>query len=483
MAEQAAESRERRTPLRTDDAINDGYGQAIAAKVLQGKAPFQRSTSMPTPETPADSDVQLHRRPGPWRGRAKGSPARAYGPAKAQFLRAYAQQNGIENPQFVSRQKATHLLRAAGETGHIKPAAKGARSIMLPRNRSATNMPVVLEKDGPNFNASREQVKGKKGDASGRQGWQGRHRGRPVRSGRRRSAAQRRHDRQGVGGVSSGAASPTWCSRSRESNARAEPIAKPTPEEGREAVAGMLKAASDKWGVTFVDDKKGKGFSRETVKSPDGEFSERSVVALPPFDVAKAGKRRRGLEVPRTSTSRVSPFEVGHACAHVQSERDPIARPDPRTAQKAGDNSRQTASFAREDMVANMAAMEFVTGVGRKFTPAPQEETSHMREAQAHALSEPGGYSKVTYNASRSLRMLQGQEPTARDNARAIKQERFVDRAMSMDAIDRAAQGLPGLGAPLTADAGRGVGADRPTKPTSTPAKEPSRDRTAPTPG
>ena len=480
MAEQAAESRERRTPLRTDDAINDGYGQAIAAKVLQGKAPFQRSTSMPTPETPAIPTYSFTDAQGV-EGKAKGSPARAYGPAKAQFLRAYAQQNGIENPQFVSRQKATHLLRAAGETGHIKPAAKGARSIMLPRNRSATNMPVVLEKDGPNFNASREQVKGKKGDAQVDKD------GKVVTEVVQYGPAA---DDPPLNVATTGKVWEEFQRRSQpnmvfpisESNARAEPIAKPTPEEGREAVSGMLKAASDKWGVTFVDDKKGKGFSRETVKSPDGEVSERSVVALPPFEAAKAGKRGAAWKSEDEYITRLT-VEVGHACAHVQSERDPTARPDPRTAQQAGDKSRQTASFAREDMVANMAAMEFVTGAGREFTPAPQEETSHMREAQAHALTEPGGYSKVTYNASRSLRMLQGQEPTARDNARAIKQERFVDRAMGMDAIDRAAQGLPGLGAPLTADAGRGVGADRPTKPTSTPAKEPSRDRTAPTPG
>ena len=480
MAEQAAEPRQRRTPLRTDEDIHNSYGQAIAKKVLEGEAPFQRATSMPSPETPGVKSYSFTTADGVER-KTNPQPARVYGTAKGQFLRAYAERHGIENPQFVSRQKATSLLRAAGETGHIKPAAKGAKTIMLPRNSSATNMPVVLEKDGPNFNAKCESVKGKKGDV------QHDKEGRPVTTVVQFGPAA---DDPPLNIATTGEAWKEFQRQSKpnlvmplsQSNARAEPIARPTAEEGREAFAGMLKTASEKWNVTFVDDKKGQGFSRETVKSPDGEMSERSVVSLPPFDAAKAGKRGSAWKSEDEYVTRVA-VEVGHACAYHQATRDPAARPDPLDAQKAGDKSRQTAAFAREDMVSNMAAMEFVTGAGRKFTPAPQEEKAHMREAQAHALAEPGGYSKVTYNASRSLRMLNGNEPTRRDDSRARKTERFADKALGMDAIDLAAQGLPDLGAPLTKDAGRDVGAERPTKPSSTPSKEPSRDRTTPTPG
>ena len=262
-----------------------------------------------------------------------------------------------------------------------------------------------------------------------------------------------------------------------ESNAKADGIARPTPEDGRAALAGMLDAAQEKWGVTFVEDKKGLGFRRETVPGPDGEgVAERSVVALPAFDEAKVGKRNASWRSEEEYVTRLA-VEVGHACAYEQASRDPAARPDPIDAQKAGDKSRQTAAYAREDMVANMAAMEFVTNAGYTFTPAPVEETAHMREAQAHELAEPGGYAKTTYNAARTLRMLQGQEPTARDDARARKQERFADRALAMDDIDRAAQGVPDLSAaPLTPDAGREVGADRPA-PQTGPAKDPGRDR------
>ena len=139
MAEQAAEPRQRRTPLRTDEDIHNSYGQAIAKKVLEGEAPFQRATSMPSPETPGVKSYSFTTADGVER-KTNPQPARVYGTAKGQFLRAYAERHGIENPQFVSRQKATSLLRAAGETGHIKPAAKGAKTIMLPRNSSATNI-------------------------------------------------------------------------------------------------------------------------------------------------------------------------------------------------------------------------------------------------------------------------------------------------------------------------------------------------------
>ena len=165
MAEQAAEPRQRRTLLRTDAEIHDSYGNAIAKKVLEGEAPFQRATSMPSPETPGVKSYSFTTADGVER-KTNPQPARVYGTAKGQFLRAYAERHGIENPQFVSRQKATSLLRAAGETGHIKPAAKGAKTIMLPRNSSATNMPVVLEKDGRQRQRQVRVVKGKKGDVS-----------------------------------------------------------------------------------------------------------------------------------------------------------------------------------------------------------------------------------------------------------------------------------------------------------------------------
>ena len=244
----------------------------------------------------------------------------------------------------------------------------------------------------------------------------------------------------------------------------------------------MVETAQEKWNVSFVEDKKGLGFHRETPAPAAGDTKgepgvERSVISLPPFDAAKVGKRGSSWRSEDEFVTRLA-VEVGHACAYEQAARDPAARPDPLDAQKAGEKSRQTAAFAREDMVSNMASMEFVTAAGFKFTPAPHEETSHMREAQAQALNEPGGYSKVTYNAARTMRMLEGQQPTARDDARARRQEQFQDRALGLSEIDRAARGIPDLAAtPLTADAGRDVGSHNRPAPQSGPAAQPDKGR------
>ena len=461
--------RQRSKPLRTNAQINDFYGYAIGKAVMAGTAPFQNATKMPPPETPAVPSYTFQDRDGNERT-TRPQPARAYGPAKAQFLRAYAETKGIENPQFVSQRKAVQLMRAEGETGHLKVAQKGAKFIEIPRNRSAANMPTMLTEDGPNHDKDGNPVEGKKGDA--------------VRDENGKSVMTAVQfgpmaDDPPLNVVAEGPDWERFQQQSRpnrilplsESNAKAAPIARPTPEESRAALDAMVDTAQKKWGIEIRGDlEPGERSTFEVEVGDDGK--DRSVIHLAP-DASQEDAAAR-------DTSLV--VAVSHACAYEQAKRDPGARPDPIDIQKAGEQGRETGAFAREDMVANIAAQEFMTGAGLEFKPQPKEETEHLREAQAHALSQPGGYEQVTYNAARTMRMLHGNEPTQRDQARVQRQERFQERLAGSE-IERAAAGLP-MDTELTHDAGDDLGEDRPAPQTgATPEQAQSRDRGADQPG
>lgn len=472
MAQTEVRPAPRRRPLRTNDQIYDAYGTALAKQVRSGRAPFQTSTAMRTPHTPAVPAYSFTDPDGVERV-ARAQPARAYGPAKAHFLRAYAAEVGLENPQFVSARKAIQLLRAAGHDGNVQAAVKGASYVEIPRNRSAANMPTLLTDDGPNFTESGQPVAGKKGDVARDDA--GKVVVRAVQFGPLADDPP----------LDVNVSGPDWEKFQRQSrpnrvlpieqsNATAEPLPVPSLEDGRDAVDAMLQAARRQWGVEFKNHVKGRGFSVKV--DPDGE--RRAVVALPRFDPASAGQPGSPWESESHYVTRLA-VEVSHACAYEQAKRDPEARPDPLVIQEHGARGKNTAAYAREDMVANMASIEFVTSAGYRFEPGPSGPTSHLRDAQAEALAEPGGYAKVTYNAARTLRMLHGQQPTQRDEARVQRQERFAERVAASNDIERAAAGIP-LDTVLTADAGARHAENRPPRQTGeSPAHAPARARSS----
>lgn len=419
----------RRVPLRTNDQIHDAYGLAIGKAVLAGEAPFQNPTTMPPPETPGVPAYAFVTPDGVER-QTRAVPARTYGPAKAQFLRAYARERGIVNPQFVSRRKAVALLRANGEDGHLQPAMAGARYIEVPRNRSARNMAVVLIEDGPNFDADGNPTEGRKGDR--RLDANGKPVFRPVEYGPLADeppvdieTAGDQWDRFRLG------SRPNRILPLVESNATAAAIARPGDEAAAAAVEKALERAGNVWDIEVRRD--------EETRTPGVVLQENGGGAVRP--VVLVGTRDSDDGAGWDTAVIVA---LAQAYGYLQGERDPEARPDALTAlRNDGPAAAVEAALAREAMVANMAAQEFLTAHGLEFRPVGKERTEHLRGAQARALATRGGYRQVTYNAARALRMLAGLEPTVREEMRREREDELGADDGTMTEVERAAAGIP----------------------------------------
>ena len=467
-----SEGRRAARPLRTNEQIYQEIGEVMGACARDGKAPFQRTSSMPPPETPGVPAMEITDRKGNTR-RSASQPARAYGTAKAQFLRAYAESRGIENPQFVSRGKAVLLMRAAGQREPIRPARKGAKYIEIPRNRAAVRVPMILPGSEANCDAKGWAKMGAAGDVA--RDADGKVVTRTIQLGPMAADPP--------AGVDTGSrewahlelqSRPNLILALEDSYAKAAPIARPDVEQSRQAFDAMMRAAQEKWNIRIHPDlQKGELATMRTTSArrderADGNRTDSTVVHVS----TQPGDTNAGA----WATSIV--VAVAHACAHEQARRDPAGRPDPIAIQKAGPEAMETEAFAREDMVANIATQEFMSAAGIRFEPKARNEA--IRERQALALIEPGGYERITKLAGETQRMLRGEEPNRRAQARAREVEKARDTLFPME--EPAEAPGPRTKTTLVLDAGAAVGAERPAGPdsgTNRPAgQEPQQEKT-----
>ena len=409
---------------RTNAQIYDAYGQAIATLALRGQAPYQVSSRASRPESRAlSSDGNSGVYPGALR-LAPPLSVRPYSLSTGLFLRAYARAHRLAHPQFVSPSQALTLVRI-----HFGPehpvTRRGARSIELPRKSSVLRVPTVLTESGSNFDDLGRSVSGRAGDV--RRDSTGTSVVRPIAFGSLSTCPDDVHRD-----------SPAWRRFLRQSRSnRVFPVSQtfaivpppstPSREDGLLRVKRMVDTASARWGVEFRDAPVGRGFSRQA----DGDGNPVSVVALPAFDqdaVARGG----GPWASHDAYLSHLVVETSHACGYEQARRDPQSRPDPLRAHSSSSSSSDRSAFVREDMVAHIAALEFITGAGFTFTPLRRIFQPGSSDVQARALLEPGGYEGITSSASRSLRMLCGLEPT-RDEERALRGRLVISGSQDVD--------------------------------------------------
>ena len=160
----------------------------------------------------------------------------------------------------------------------------------------------------------------------------------------------------------------------------------------------------------------------ETLGQKHGVTVKTDVARLPEAHFSLDAKGQGTLQIPKGSAFRDLNHQVSsvmQAVAHSTLAREaqrqvaaaPADQPNEAAAarvagyQLSPSKQAKSPAFAEADLVASYAALHETTGLGLNYNPSPNVSNVEMQERWAQKLAEPGGYASVDRQITRTLKL------------------------------------------------------------------------------
>jgi hypothetical protein len=431
-------------------ALLDAQGTALAADTRAAIAPNQRTAEVLPPEmlgaprvVGRGADKQVARRQD---GTASQERDHRFMGANSITLRREMQRRGIEDPRFVTVQRAGWINRENNISAAVlKPGAQPIELVSSP-GRGDHAVALKHQKEEMGFTergaAGGQVMRPKDSDVFD-------DKGQHVTETRQARGRQETYQAYSVTDVNVA----NLRDRKAPGEGRSQVERWQKDNDGRDpdfdAIRGGM--AQRKMGAMI-----------ETLGQKHGVTIKTDVARLPEAQFSLDAKGQGTLQVPKGSAFRDLNHQVSsvmQAVAHStlarEAQRQVAAAPadqphEAAAARVAGyqlspSKQAKSSAFAEADLVASYAALHETTGLGLNYNPSPNVSNVEMQERWAQKLAEPGGYASVDRQITRTLKLdeelLPARTPGRFKTREQLAQPEHAGRS-AQDITARAAAGL-----------------------------------------